>query len=216
MNKKLNSWMGVGLVFLTVGVLGLSGCSPKEPPVTPPVTPPVVEEPEVPKPPEPPVVLPTVRNIFNGTEMTAAKNYQAVSIMIENTSQARPHSGIGLADIVYEISVDGWTISRFFAIFGNDHPNKVGPVRSARVPFAELQKEWKLPFAHFGSAEMGQGNALAILTSINLPIRFDGHKGLNDEFYFRDSSRSAPHNAYFNAKNALVKIPSLKIGRAHV
>jgi hypothetical protein len=129
--------------------------------------------------------------------------------MIENTAAARPQSGLSIADIVYEITVDGWNISRFFAIFGTQHPTKVGPVRSARVPFANLQKEWRLPFAHFGSAETGQGDALVILKAINLPIRFDGHKGLNDEFYSRDSARSAPHNAYFNADKAKVKIPEL-------
>ena len=203
MSKNIKIWIGVGLVSLTVLRLALRLTAPKEPPITPPIT----QEPEEP---EPPIILePIIRNIFNGTEIDAEQDYQAFAIMIENTKDARPHSGIGSADIVYEISVDGWAISRFFAIFGNDHPNKVGPVRSARVPFAELQKEWKLPFAHFGSAASGLGDALSIIRSLNLPIRFDGHQGINDEFYSRDSSRSAPHNAYFNAENALVKIPSL-------
>ena len=209
MNRNIKILIGVGLVSLIAVSLALRLTAPLEPPITPPIS----------QEPEPPIVLePIIRNIFNGSEIDAEQDYQAFAIMIENTKDARPHSGIGSADIVYEISVDGWAISRFFAIFGNDHPNKVGPVRSARVPFAELQKEWNLPFAHFGSAEVGQGNALAILTSINLPIRFDGHKGLNAEFFSRDNSRSAPHNAYFNAENALVKIPSLtyEIGRAHV
>lgn len=176
---------------------------PKEPTVTPPTTL-EPEEPEIPI-----IKEPDILNIFNGSLIDTEQDYQAFAIMIANTNQARPHSGIGMADIVYEISVVGWAFSRFLAIFGNEHPSKVGSVRSARVPFAELLKELKLPFAHFGSAEVGQGDALTILKSINLPIRFDGHKGLNDQFYFRDNSRSAPHNAYFNAENALTKIPSL-------
>ena len=200
MNKNIKIWIGVGLVSLTVVSLALRLANPKEPTITPPIT----DQPETPT-----VKDPVIRNIFNGREIEAEQDYQAFAIMIENTSAARPHSGIGSADIVYEISVDGWAISRFFAIFGNDHPNKVGPVRSARVPFAELQKEWRLPFVHFGSAATGQGDALSIIESLKLPIRFDGHKGINDEFYSRDSSRNAPHNAYFNAESALVKIPSL-------
>lgn len=200
MNKTIKIWIGLGLVSLTAIGLVLLLTTPKEPTVIPPIT----LEPET-----PPIIEPVIRNIFNGSEIEAEQDYQAFAIMIENTSAARPHSGIGTADIVYEISVDGWAISRFFAIFGNQHPTKIGPVRSARVPFARLQKEWRLPFAHFGASETGQGDALTLLNSINLPIRFDGHKGLNAEFYSRDSSRNAPHNAYFNAERALVKIPSL-------
>lgn len=83
---------------------------------------------------------------------------------------------------------------------------EVGPVRSARLPFAELLKELKLPFAHFGSAKTGLEDALTVLKSNNLSIRFDGHRGLNDEFYSRDSNRSAPHNAYFDASKVLIKI----------
>ena len=193
------------VVLLLLTLFLIAGCSIiKEPVLDPPVIEEPVEEPEVPV-----VELPKFKDIFNGSEISKEQSYQAFAIMIENTKDARPHSGISMADIVYEISVDGWAISRFMAIFGNEHPTKVGPVRSARMPFAELMKEWKLSFAHFGSAEGGLGDALSVLKSINLPIRFDGHKGLNAEFYSRDSSRKAPHNAYFNAENALVKIPAL-------
>lgn len=150
---------------------------------------------------------PVLRQPFNGREIEAETSYKAFAIMIENTAAARPQSGIAEADIVYEISVDGWAISRFMAIFSETHPSKVGPVRSARVPFAELLKELKLPFAHYGSASTGQGDALSIIRALNLPIRFDGHQGINAEFYSRDDARSAPHNAYFDAEAALVKIP---------
>ena len=188
------------IIILIILLLFLFACSPKT----------VISDPEV-KEPEVPIVIeePDNHSIFSGIAYESDV-YEAFAIMIENTAAARPQSGLSLADIVYEITVDGWSISRFFAIFGTEHPTKVGPVRSARVPFANLQKEWMLPFAHFGSAETGQGNALIILKEINLPIRFDGHKGLNDEFYFRDSARLEPHNAYFNAEMAKVKIPELK------
>ncbi|MDP3306596.1 MAG: DUF3048 domain-containing protein [Erysipelotrichaceae bacterium] len=182
----------------------LLGCGPKA------VVDPEPEDPEDPIDIEEPVIIeePIKRSVFNGMEYDD-EEYEAFAIMIENTAAARPQSGLSLADIVYEIAVDGWNISRLFAIFGTEHPTKVGPVRSARVPFANLQKEWRLPFAHFGSATTGQGDALVILKAINLPIRFDGHKGLNDEFYSRDSARSSPHNAYFNSEKARVKIPEL-------
>ena len=163
MNKNIKIWIGVGLLSLTVISTALRLAAPKET-----ITPPVTNEPEIPV-----VTEPIIRNIFNGYEIDVEQDYQAFAIIIENTSAARPHSGLSSADIVYEISVDGWAISRLFAIFGNEHPNKVGPVRSARVPFAELQKEWRLPFAHFGAAEAGLGDAATIIQSLNLPIRFE-------------------------------------------
>lgn len=185
------------LVFL---LLTLFACSPK------PVVIPEPEEPEDPVIEEPVVVEPIKRSIFSGLEYEGDE-YEAFSIMIENTAVARPQSGLSIADIVYEVAVDGWNVSRFLAIFGHELPTKVGPVRSARLPFVKLQVEWRLPFAHYGSASTGQGEALTLLKSLNLPVRFDGHLGLNDEFFSRDSARSAPHNAYFNAEKAKVKIP---------
>lgn len=184
-------------------LLFMTACSPNSNVIEPePIEPPVIEDPVE-------IEEPINRSIFNGLEYDG-DNYEAFSIMIENTAAARPQSGISLADIVYEISVDGWNISRLMAIFSTVHPSKVGPVRSARVPFANLQKEWRLPFAHYGSASTGLGDAFSILKAIKLPIRFDGHKGLNDEFYSRDSARSSPHNAYFNAEKAKIKIPELE------
>lgn len=187
-------------IFLMIASLFLVGCS--GPIDNNPIDEPPIDEPEL------PIEVPIIRHAFNGQIIDSEQEYQAIAIMMSNSKEARPHSGINLADIVYEVTVDGWSITRFMAVFAEDLPTKVGPVRSARLPFAELLKELKLPFAHFGSATTGLGDALTVLKSINLPIRFDGHRGLNDEFYSRDSNRSAPHNAYFNASKALAKIPT--------
>lgn len=149
-------------------------------------------------------------SLFNGsTSENRIDNYQAFGIMISNSREARPQSALGLADIVYEIAVETYSITRFLAIFSSNYPDKIGPVRSARVPFVRMIQEWNLPYAHFGSAEGGQGNALSLLQEIKPPIRFDGHKGINSEFYSRSEDRKAPHNAYFNSEKALSKIPEL-------
>ena len=151
------------------------------------------------------------QSLFNGSTIELdKKEFQAFGIMISNSREARPQSALGLADIVYEIAVETYSITRFLAIFASNHPDKVGPVRSARVPFVRLIQEWSLPFAHYGSAEIGQGDALSLLQQIKPPIRFDGHKGINNEFYFRSTDRKAPHNAYFNSEKALLKIPELE------
>ncbi|HZK35074.1 MAG TPA: DUF3048 domain-containing protein [Bacillota bacterium] len=150
-------------------------------------------------------------SIFNGAGMNEdKKTYQAFAIIIANTAAARPQSAIGLADIVYENAVETYTITRFLAIFASESPTKIGPVRSSRIPFVRIAQEWGLPYAHFGSAATGQGDAKSLVESIGLPRRFDGHQGINDEFYSRDKARKAPHNAYFNAKDAMVMIPDLE------
>ena len=151
------------------------------------------------------------RSLFNGSIIESdKKEYQAFGIMISNSKEARPQSALGVADVVYEVAVETYSITRFLAIFGSNYPEKVGPARSARTPFIRMIQEWGLPFAHYGSAATGEGNALALIEQINPPIRFDGHKGINSKFYFRSTDRKAPHNAYFNSEQALERIPSLK------
>lgn len=153
----------------------------------------------------------TNHSIFNGKGISEDQNTDpAFGIMIENSEAARPQSALGLADIVYETAVETYTITRFMAIFASEHPTMVGPVRSARIPFVRMIQEWGLPYAYYGSAARGQGDAKSLIESINIPIRFDGHQGVNDEFYSRDHTRPSPHNVYFNAEEALTKIPDLE------
>lgn len=151
-------------------------------------------------------------SIFTG-KTVYGDTYQAVGVMFENTAQARPQSGISLADVVYEIAVDSWQISRFLGIFSTTFPTKVGPVRSARFPFVRVIREWGIAFTHYGAGQTGLGNVLPLLRSTQFPVRFDGHTGLNNQFFSRDPDRYAPHNAYWNAHDALVMIPQIEVAR---
>lgn len=190
-------------LFSVVLLLIVLGCAPQAPiDETPQVDEPIIDEPIIKE--------PILRHAFNGSEIEAEQTYQAFGIIISNSKEARPHTNLQQADIVYEVTMEGWSVTRFLAIYASSFPDKVGPTRSARIPFAELMREHHLPFAHFGSAQTGLGDALSVLRSLSLPIRFDGVRGLNDEFFFRDSARRAPHNAYFNAQSALRKIPAIE------
>jgi hypothetical protein len=55
----------------------------------------------------------------------------AIAVKIENSTEARPQSGLDHADVVFEELVEGG-ITRFAAIFQCDSVTKAGPVRSAR------------------------------------------------------------------------------------
>ena len=157
------------------------------------------------------ILIKVNNSIFNGDFIDESiESYKAIGVMISNSRAARPQSALSLADIVYEVAVETYSITRFLAIFSSNHPNKIGPVRSARIPFVRMIQEWGLPYVHFGSAGTGQGNVHPLLKEINPPIRFDGHLGINNEFFFRSTDRIAPHNAYFNSEKALSKIPELE------
>jgi hypothetical protein len=195
-------WLMGLIIFLLVG------CQMKEPPVE-------KEDPEeeiIEEIPQEEVKEEVLRSFLDGSKVDD-QDVSAVMVMIENTDAARPHSGISVADIVYEVAMEKYSTTRFLAIFSSVLPEKVGPVRSARIPFVLLAKQWMLPYAHYGAAKSGDGDAYSLIKNIRWPIRFDGVSGLNDDWYFRDNKRSSPHNAYFNAQAASVKIPSITLKR---
>lgn len=58
-----------------------------------------------------------------------------VFVCINNDSVGRSaHYGLGLADLVYEYIVDGFTLTRITAMYQGQSSPRVGPVRSARMP----------------------------------------------------------------------------------
>lgn len=85
-----------------------------------------------------------------------------LAIMIENHTEARPQSGLSLADVVYEAVAEGG-ITRFLAIYlCNLSDVQVGPVRSARTYFVDWLSEYDGLYAHVGGANTpGPADALS-------------------------------------------------------
>ena len=84
-----------------------------------------------------------------------------LAIMIENSAEARPHSGISRADIIYEALAEGW-ITRFMAVFYCNTPFEnivVAPVRSARTYFVDWVSEYDALYTHVGGANRVGPNA---------------------------------------------------------
>src|SRR5882672_10976125 len=110
------------------------------------------------------------------------------AIMIENSPDARPQSGIDQASIVFEAVAEGG-ITRFLTLFQENEPTYVGPVRSVRPYYVQWLLGFDAAVAHVG----GSGDALRL-------VKETGAKDL-DQFanpapYHRISSRYAPHNMY--------------------
>ena len=109
-------------------------------------------------------------------------------VMIENSPDARPQSGLKKAGIVYEAVAEGG-ITRFMAIYQQDKPALIGPVRSLRLYYLNWAAPYQASIAHVG----GSGNALA-------EVRNGSYRDI-DQFYnagsyWRATDRYAPHNMY--------------------
>ena len=77
-----------------------------------------------------------------------------LAVMIENTEEGRPQSGLSRADIVYEALAEGW-ITRFMGVFYCNTPMEnivFAPVRSARTYFVDWVSEYDALYNHVGGA----------------------------------------------------------------
>lgn len=77
-----------------------------------------------------------------------------LAVMIENSKDSRPQSGLSLADIIYEAVAEGGT-TRFMGIFycGATLGNiSLAPVRSARIYFVNWVPEYDALYNHVGGA----------------------------------------------------------------
>lgn len=72
-----------------------------------------------------------------------------VVVKVDNSNEARPQSGIDLADIVYEEKVEG-TVVRFLAVFHSRDADLVGPIRSVRSTDAAIVAPLGGVFAYSG------------------------------------------------------------------
>lgn len=77
-----------------------------------------------------------------------------LAVMIENSEDARPQSGLSRADIIYEALAEGW-ITRFMGVFYCNTPMEnivFAPVRSARTYFVDWVSEYDALYNHVGGA----------------------------------------------------------------
>ena len=106
--------------------------------------------------------------LFTKTERDAWEQRRPLAVMVENTPDARPQSGLSKADVTYEVVAEGG-ITRFMPIFycaAQANDVIVAPVRSARTYYVNLASGYNRPlYAHVGGANVpGPTNALGQLT----------------------------------------------------
>ncbi len=134
---------------------------------------------------------------LTGREVASADITKAAAtcVMIENSTDSRPQSGLTQAGVVYESIAEGG-ITRFMAIYQEAKPDILGPVRSVRLTFAQFAKPYHCSIAHVG----GSGNALNLIRN-NSEFR-DIDQFYNGSYYTRVNTKPngrrvyAPHNVY--------------------
>lgn len=118
----------------------------------------------------------------------AATKQAVTGIMIENSPDARPQSGLKQAGIVYEAIAEGG-ITRFLALYQEGKPGLIGPVRSVRMYYVDWVAPYNASVAHIGGSK-------AALDEVRNGDYRDIDQFFNAGYYWRATDRYAPHNVY--------------------
>jgi len=151
---------------------------------------PAVEVVETP-PPEPIKYYSPLTGMLVADEATTK---QAVTgIMIENSPDARPQSGIKNSGVVFEAIAEAG-ITRFLVIYQEQKPQLIGPVRSVRMYYVDWIAAFDASIGHVG------GSAAAMAEVQNGNYR-NIDQFYNGGYYWRSDDRYAPHNVYTSFQN---------------
>jgi hypothetical protein len=110
------------------------------------------------------------------------------AVMIENSPDARPQSGLKDSGVVFEAIAEGG-ITRFMVLYQAEKPSLLGPVRSVRLYDVDWLAAFNAGLAHVG------GSAAALKEIRNGTYR-DLDQFFNSASYYRATDRYAPHNVY--------------------
>lgn len=136
----------------------------------------------------------TVASTLSGLQVDPSVNQRPVTaVMIENSIDARPQSGLDQASVVFEAIAEGG-ITRFLALYQDTQPDYIGPVRSSRPYYLQWELGFDAGYAHVG------GSPEALQDIKTWGVR-DLDQFYNAGAYHRITSRAAPHNVYTSIAN---------------
>lgn len=135
-----------------------------------------------------------VASPLSGADVDPALAARPVTaIMIENSGDARPQSGLREADVVFEAIAEGG-ITRFLALFQSKTPDYIGPIRSARPYYVEWAATFNASYVHAGGSPDG------LQRIKDLGVRDINAFAYGEDVFYRTSDRFAPHNLYSSFK----------------
>lgn len=179
-HKKLTIAIVLAILAIAIGVGWiLLNRSPSEPTkaAQPAITAPI----ETPKP-------KTIASPLSGVQVLPELAKRPVTaVMIENSTDARPQSGLRDAGVVFEAIAEGG-ITRFLALYQEGQPGYLGPVRSLRPYYLD----WAAPF---DASIVHVGGSRDALDQVRTGMK-DLDQFFNGNFFSRITERYAPHNVY--------------------
>ncbi|MGI5916449.1 MAG: DUF3048 C-terminal domain-containing protein [Anaerolineae bacterium] len=151
------------IVFMAVLLLGIAGCAEEPPPPTPTPEPTVTSIPThtatptitptptaTPTPTPDPYVSPLTGQRVDDLSLLQRR---VLAVRVGNDPNIRPQDGLGLADIVYEEIMDGWTVTRFTALYLDSEAERIRPIRSARLSGLYIAPQYNAALAHTGASD---------------------------------------------------------------
>ncbi|MFE9044501.1 DUF3048 domain-containing protein [Streptomyces sp. NPDC007818] len=186
------------------GLYGCSGSGPPEPAPTPTPT-------ATPPPPStsPPTRAPTTtaapRQVSPFTGLPARAG-PVLAVKMDNAAPARPHTGLGAADLVYVEQVEGG-VTRLLAVYSSRLPDSVGPVRSARESDISLLRPFGRPALAYSGAQT-RLTPLLEAAPFHLVAPADAPRAFR-----RSPDRPAPYNLYLRPERALAAAPDASDAR---
>ena len=125
---------------------------------------------------------------------------QVLAVKIDDTNAAHPQIGLEDADIVYIEQVEGG-LTRLAAIFSTVIPQRVGPVRSARISDIDILSQFgRVAFAYSGA----QRKLLPVISAANLQDL--GAQRQSPTIYTTDPNRNQPFAMVLRADLLMQKI----------
>lgn len=142
----------------------------------------------------------TVQKTYNSISGREGVDGPILAIKIDDTSLARPQIGLASADLVYIEQVEGG-LTRLAAIFSSVIPQRIGPVRSARISDIDILAQFgKVTFAYSGAQRL----MLLVISEANL---WDyGAQRSSSKIFTRDSARRAPYNMVLRGDLLIAKV----------
>ena len=138
-----------------------------------------------------------MRNELSGREGT---NGPILVVKIDDTTQAHPQIGLEDADIVYIEQVEGG-LTRLAAVFSSVIPQRIGPVRSARISDLEILSQFgRVAFAYSGA----QKKLLPVIAAANLQDL--GAQRQSPTIFTTDLNRAQPYAMVLRADLLMQKI----------
>ncbi|MEO3785112.1 DUF3048 domain-containing protein [Actinocorallia sp. B10E7] len=135
---------------------------------------------------------------------------KVLAVKIDNTGPAHPQEGLRSADIVYVEQVEGGE-TRIMAIFCSRLPERIGPVRSARISDLHLLDQFRRPALAFSGVQTKMKPLIREADLIDVS-QDNGAGGYYRYSGGRASGRYAPYNLFGDPRSLLRQ--ARKAGRA--